>query len=305
MATHDFRKFENDYIVIHFGGSLTSINAYTFANSLIAFADTARAVNASINPGQEIEIRLEAIGPGSYRAVVRRIKSGLGGFFSRGSEAVFWGLVATVIWENVIKTDVPPQITIKTDEVIIQHGKDRVIVPRQTYEQLPNVRSNPEVRQGIRETFQILDNDAAVQNFGLTTALSDAEPLVEIPRREFGRLVDLPVKTETTDRRRKKKTRARILISKAWLDHPNRKWTFQWNDVPISARILDANFFERLDRREYLLGAGDALDADLSYEQQYNEDIEMFENDPQSYVVERVHKIVKRTGGKQGALKVR
>lgn len=302
MATLDFRRFDDDLIVVHFGGALTSINAYTFANSLIAFANTARAVNATLYPGEEIEIRLEAIGPGSYRAVLRRIKAGLGGFFSDGAKNVFWALVATLIWEVAIRPDTPPRITINTDEVIIQQGNDRVIVPRKTYEQLPNVRSNPEVRQGIRETFQTLENDSAVENFGLTTSLKDKKPLVEVPRQEFVRLTELPAITEISERRRKKKTRARIIISKAWLDHPSRKWTFQWNDVPISARIRDESFFDRLSRREYLLGAGDALDAELSYEQQYNENLEMYENDPQTYVIEKVHRIVRRTGGKQESL---
>ena len=40
-------------------------------------------------------------------AVVKRLKKGLGGFFSRGIEAVFWGIIATLIYENLIKRDDP------------------------------------------------------------------------------------------------------------------------------------------------------------------------------------------------------
>lgn len=304
MTTFDFRRFENDYVVIHFGGSFSSVNAYTFAHSLIAFADTARAVNAAINPGQEIEIRLEAVGPGSYRAVVRRVKERVEGFFSRGAENVFWALVATVIWENVIRNDPGTNITINTDEVIIQTGKDKVIVPRKAYDQLPNVKSNPDVQRGVRETFETLKRDEAVENFGITSALDDRSPTVTIPRREFARLSEQPINVESTEKRRKRKVRARIIISKAWLDHPRRKWTFQWNDVPISAPIRDEAFLETIARRDYLIGAGDALDADISYEQQYNEQLEMYENDPHSFAVEKVHKPITRKG-KQGTLGMR
>ena len=94
MTVIDLRSLEGDQVVIHFGGAITSVDAYTFANALIAFADTARAVNDVINPGQAIEIRLDAVGPGSFRAIVRRIQKGLGGFFSRGAQDVFWGIVA-------------------------------------------------------------------------------------------------------------------------------------------------------------------------------------------------------------------
>ena len=90
MATVNLGELGGDQIVIHFGGALTSVDAYTFGISLVAFADTIRAVNGILNPEQNIEIRLEAIGPGSFRAVVKRLKKGFGGFFARGAEAVFW-----------------------------------------------------------------------------------------------------------------------------------------------------------------------------------------------------------------------
>ena len=102
VGTIDLREFEGDQIVIHFGGSLTSVDAYTFANSLLAFADTIRAVNTVINPNQNIEVRLEAIGPGSFRAVIKRVKKGLGGLFSRGAEQVFWGIVAALIYDKTL-----------------------------------------------------------------------------------------------------------------------------------------------------------------------------------------------------------
>jgi len=67
VTTIDLGKLEGDQIVIHYGGALTSVDAYTFANSLVAFADTVRAINYELNPGQNVEVRLEAVGPGSYR----------------------------------------------------------------------------------------------------------------------------------------------------------------------------------------------------------------------------------------------
>jgi hypothetical protein len=90
---HQSGELAGDQIVIHFGGALTSVDAYTFGNSLIAFADTVRSVNALLNPEQNIEIRLEAVGPGSFRAVIKKLKKGLGGFFSHGIDNVFWAIV--------------------------------------------------------------------------------------------------------------------------------------------------------------------------------------------------------------------
>ena len=78
MGIIDLRKFDDDKIVVHFGGQLSSVDAYTFANSLVSLADLVRAINEVVNPGQNIEVRLDAVGPGSFRAVIKRVKKGFG-----------------------------------------------------------------------------------------------------------------------------------------------------------------------------------------------------------------------------------
>jgi hypothetical protein len=55
MAVIGLDRFFEDTIVVHFGGKAGSIDAYTFAEALIGFADTAYAVSSVIDPGQEIE----------------------------------------------------------------------------------------------------------------------------------------------------------------------------------------------------------------------------------------------------------
>jgi len=87
---------------------------------------------------------------------------------------------------------------------------------------------------------------------------------------------------------RTRKERARILILKAWLNHARRKWSFEWNGVPISAPIADRSFLDQLERREHLLGAGDALDAEITYRQFFDSDLGVYVNDPNSFVISRV-----------------
>lgn len=61
MRVLDIGKFESS-IVLHFDTEDTRINAYTFASTLVALADAAKAANASVNPGCEIEVVVEALG---------------------------------------------------------------------------------------------------------------------------------------------------------------------------------------------------------------------------------------------------
>jgi len=274
MATVDLREFGDDQIVIHFGGSVTSVDAYTFANSFVAFADTVRAVNSVINPAQGVEVRLEAIGPGSFRAVVRRMAKGIGGFFSDGSRRVFWGLIAALIFDRLIRNDPTARITVNTREVVIVVGKDRVIIPRTVYDQMQNVRDDPEVQRNLSRTFDAIERDDAVENFGLTPRMADPEPVVQIPRAIFPQLSSTPAIAEGDPKRRERRERARLVILKAWLTPGNRKWSFEWNGVPISAPIKDESFWGKLASREYLIGQGDALDAELRFKQFYDEELE-------------------------------
>jgi hypothetical protein len=94
MGTIDLRSFEGDQIVIHYGGALKSVDAYTFANSLVAFGDAARAINASVESGHDIEIRVEALGDGSFRAVIKKVRKEFGGFLGRGLDHVIWAVIA-------------------------------------------------------------------------------------------------------------------------------------------------------------------------------------------------------------------
>jgi hypothetical protein len=87
----------------------------------------------------------------------------------------------------------------------------------------------------------------------------------------------------------------RIVILKAWLNHAKRKWSFEWNGVPISAPIGDKDFLDQLDRREHLLGAGDALDVEITYKQALDKKLGVYVNDPNSFVVARVIKPVPRS----------
>jgi hypothetical protein len=287
VPTVDLRTLEGDQIVIHFGGALTSVDAYTFANSLVSFADTARAVNAVINPGQSIEIRLEAVGPGSFRAVIKRIQKGLGGFFSTGAQTVFWGIIVALIYDKLIKADPESIIRVGPNEVVIERGSDKIIISKEIYDQAKNAGASPEVQTNLSRTFEVIEGDDAIESFGLTHRMDDREPAVEIPRREFPRLAERPVLLES-DHRRSKKEKARLVILKAWLKPGARKWSFEWNGVPITAPIKDPEFWKQIEGRKYLIGSGDALDVEIAFEQIFEDAIGTYVNDPNSYVVEKV-----------------
>jgi hypothetical protein len=288
MATIDLNRLNGDEVVVHYGGSFASVDAYTFANSIIALADAAGALSSTIDPDQEIEILIVALSDGSFRATLKRVKKGLGGFFARGAESLLWAYVALLLIEKSEPVNI--NVIVESDQVIVQHGKDRVIVPKSVWDHMPAVRKDARVEKNLSKTFEILNDDQAIKVFGLTPNIKDKVPLVAVPRSEFPRMStqSSPVAAEAILSEQKKRFRTesvRLVILKAWLKQRNRKWAFEWNGIPISAVIADKAFWEKLSRRDILIGVGDALDVMLKYEQAYDENIATYVNNHNSFEI--------------------
>jgi hypothetical protein len=296
MATVRLDAFSGETIVLHFGGPESNIDAYTLANALIGFADTAYAISAEIDPGQEIEITVEATGPGSFRTVIRKLRKGFtGGMLSGIAGTILWNVVSSVIYDATLKgADPKPQIIVNTTEVIIKHGNDTIIVPRTVHEATENAKKSPAVQSGLKKTFESLEADANVTDFGITGGIADPHPLIAIPRSKFLLIATPSVDIEDQPQERTKNERARLIILKAWLNHSKRKWSFEWNGVPLSAPITDRNFLDQLERREHLLGSGDALDVELTYKQKFDSVLGVYVNEPNSFLVSRVIRPVPR-----------
>ena len=297
MAVIDLRPLAGDTVVVYFGGPPGSIDALTFGNALIALVDTANAVNELVFPGDDIEIRLEAQADGSFKALLRRTRKGLPGFLGRGAENLFWTFVGAAI-TYVALGDQRPKVDIKTDEVIIETGKDRIIVPREVHEKMPNVQRSPEVRASVNQTFRIIQKDQAVESFGMLPRLEPPadKPLpFVIPREDFLAAIEKSaVPPEQIEKVRTRQVEARLIVLKAWVSGANRKWMFEWNGVPISAPIKDEEFLHKVRNHEYLFGSRDALDVELTFKQNFVPSLNVYENDTNSFVVKRVIRTVPR-----------
>lgn len=293
MGTIDLRRLDNDQIVIHFGGKLNSVDAYTFGNSLVSLADTIRAINETINPGQSIEIRLDAVGPGSFRAVIKKVKKGLGGFLSRAPENAFWAILA--VWFIDPSFQEGKRIEVFEDRVEISQGGDTIIISRDSFDQLQNTRANPKIERSVRKTFETIERDESIENFGLTPSLDDPEPLVQIPRDVFHKLAR-GEPTINDSKRRPQHARSIFVTLKPWVDASKHKWSFEWNGVPISAYLTDENFLERIRRHEIRFGNGDALDAKIEYFQDFDDNLGVWVNDTQSFIVSDVYAYVPKDG---------
>lgn len=289
MRVVDIAQFENS-VVIHFDTDDTRINAYTFASTLVALADAARAANTTLNAGCEIEIVVEALGPGSFRALIRALYSSSRNLFANQIVmGLVLGVLGNYIYERTLAVDDKVTVEVKTDEVVIQKGNDRVIVPRNVYDATRRVEKNPQFVKAITRTFEAVAADDKVKSLGLVEKMDSPAPAIPIPR---STLLVLASETPDDPDSRVITEQAELQIVKAILKKSNRKWEFVWRGITISAPVVHERFYVEFFAHEITIAPGDTLEVTLAIKQTKDPDTGIYTN--VGYEVLEVHGHVPR-----------
>jgi len=261
MATIDCRSFGDEF-VIHYGGEYHRVNAYTFATSLIALSDAIRSANHLINPGYEIEISVEAIGPGSFRARIKTIQKGLNNLFTaQDAKAIVLALIAAFIYEHTLQQSNKPIIVVNDDSVVIEEGNDKIIIPRGAEKYYEEVRKSEAVKTNLASAFSVLEKDKSVSEFGITDNMTDTVPLIRIPSEKFPIIAgDAAINDENS---KEVIQRTEVQIVRAILEKSRRRWEFVWRGVKISAPVTDDEFYGDFFAHKITIAPGDSLDVDL------------------------------------------
>lgn len=259
MATVNIAQFE-DTFVLHFETQGQRINAYTLASTLVAIADAAKAANASINPGYEIEVVVEAVGPGSFRATIRTLYKKKGVLAAQAAAAIVLGVVGNYIYERTLAVEDSVKIEVNTDEVIIEHGRDRVIVPRNVYEATRQAEKNENFPKAVTRALDSVANDESISGFGFVSRIDSPPPEIVIPKRDLLLASLRPI--DTPDNRVVPEV-ADLQILKAILEKSKRKWEFMWRGFKISAPVLDDQFYVDFFAHDITIAPGDVLNVTL------------------------------------------
>jgi len=276
MNVVDISQFD-DSVVLHFETEGQKINAYTLASILVSLADAAKAANAQLNPGYEVEIVVEALGPGSFRAKIRAFYKKNRNLFSHHIVvALAVGIIGNYIYERTLAVDNNVKVEINTDEVVIQRGDEKIIVPRRVYDATRQVEKDPQFRSSISQVFETAKSDPKITGFGFVKNIDDPPPQVIVNREAFERLAVLPppdtdkrVITEIVD----------LQIIKAILERSDRKWEFVWRGIKISSPIIDQAFYDEFIAHNITIAPGDVLRVKLAILQRREPKTGIFSNE--------------------------
>lgn len=282
----DLRDLPEDEFVLHFGGRTHEIDAVTFSQALLGMAGALQEVNRQLYPEVPMEVTIDAVGPGSFRARVKNKPKQQEGLFD--AKDIVSGLVVGVILLTIQQAVADkPKITVSPEYVIVEDGHDRTIVPRQIWDAQSSLPNKPQVKRHLSKTFTALEDDPSVTDFGILRHMKDEQGVAILPREEFAR-VARPSEEETPPSRELDEPTP-LTVVKAVFQRGTRKWEFIWKGHRISAPITDESFFDRLAAREFWLAQGDELDAVLRIHQRFDDLNQVYVNE--HYEVVAVHDV--------------
>ena len=271
----DVGVFEEEFVV-YFGSKQNRINAYTLASSLVSIADALKSANSLINPGYNVEVVVEAFGEGSFKVNVRTLYNGAKNLFSTDNlKAITLSVIAAYIFQLTLAQEIEINIIVNDDQVIIEQGVKKIIVPREVHEHVKAVEKSEKFRQSISRTFEAVEKDKDIESLGITPNMDDDIPLISVPRSKFSFLSDPP---EILENQRHIVEDADLSILRAILERGTRKWEFVWRGIKISAPVLDDSFFNDFFAHKITIAPGDSIEVSLKIYQTRDQDTGIFTN---------------------------
>nr|WP_297914976.1 hypothetical protein [uncultured Allomuricauda sp.] len=184
-----------------------------------------------------------------------------------------------LVW--LTKTD--EEITEKeVKEILKENQIEEKEVPKNVY----NIYQNTGAKQRINQTFVVINNDDNITDLKVE---KDEKQIVSIPRKDFNKYIEIPESEETffidapqTDIL----TDEAVLIVKTVHFEGHAKWAFIFRGYPIKAVIKDQNFIANLKNEAFR--KGDSLKVMLSRKREFDDELQTYIVDQNSYVIEQV-----------------
>jgi hypothetical protein len=106
--------------VLYFDTPEPRVNAYAFASTIVALADAAKAAGRTLNSAVDIEVVVEALGHGSFRAKVSAIVRESGLFVKQQLiSGLIIGVMSSYIYDHTLAKRDKIEVKVDQNEVVI------------------------------------------------------------------------------------------------------------------------------------------------------------------------------------------
>ena len=283
---------DNENFTIKFGGEHHKLDALTLVYSVLGFSTVIQELNMSLNPENEVDIKIKATQPGSFEVVCELLEYAkdviplLSTMITDNQE--YLKLLLTLFGEFVdlkklLGKEKPGKIIDEAGgKVTIETNQGNITVHNHVY----NFYSNQNAQNAVSKAFRSLEQDEDVQSFGVYD--SSEKELLEVNKEDFSILAEPMVDVEPENIQEVSRI-VMLRVLKVVFDK-NRMWEFVYNNNKISARIEDELFIKKITNREVKFAQGDLLKVRLKIKQVYNDEAKEFLND--GYIISEVLELV-------------
>lgn len=154
-----------------------------------------------------------------------------------------------------------------------------------------NIYQNTEAEQKIKQSFVVVNEDENVTDLKIEE--NDKE-IINIPKSQFAKLINREEQIEiVTDPKKDVIRDEALLIVKTIHFEGNAKWVFIFRGYPIKASIKDPNFITKLNNEAFR--KGDIFKVILARNRTYDEDLQTYIVDQNSYIIEEVLDHISKT----------
>lgn len=253
-----------DTFIISYDGELHSIEANTFANSIVALSRIIEEINYLISPDSKVEIRIETINRGSFKPTIRvckKIWNKVAPFLPEKNTTVPTFIALFALFQQQNNKDT---MTIKDDEVIIENPSSKIIIPREIYNNADRIKNQKNIKSEIASSFDIIANDPSISGFKIQKNLEDTSFPFKTTREDFNFFTNISeAPNDLGENKRKITEEANLQLIKVILEKGKRKWEFAWKGIKISAPVSDDNFWDKMERGEVSIKQGDSIKVNL------------------------------------------
>ncbi|WP_333601393.1 hypothetical protein [Flavobacterium sp.] len=267
---------ENE-LIIKFGGD-GNIKVDTLTNFLEIYKELLYIINNELgyNP-DDLVIEVSPPEHGSFEIRIspryrNQILAGIGAIVV----STLGGLLTYYL------TDDNQDKTLEEIKVILEkQAKVDKDIPKNVY----NIYQNTGAEQKITQSFITVNNDGNVTSLKVN---QDNDEIIDIPKKEFPKYIEKhEAKPKEIIRPIQDVIRDEVtLIIKTIHFEGHAKWAFVYRGYPIKAEIKDETFFEKLNTEAFR--KGDSLIVRLATTRNFDNDLQTYIVDQNSYVIEKV-----------------
>jgi hypothetical protein len=294
-------ELPDNKFVIHYGGKLNEVNAYTLSNSLICISNLIDEINQRLNPDFAIEVRVEAIGIGSFRPTIKLVRKHLATVFKGVIKKE--QIIPILISLMTLKQAGGPtklEVILKGEEVTISRETMTIVMPKIVYDNSVKIYGDVNIQKNIAQNFAVLDGDQNITVFGFAEDAKSPNLVFNSSKDDFFEMAQIePVKPE--ENAKIFSDRTKIQIIRPILEKRKRRWEFVWRGVRVSGYIEDQAFFDSIGKG-LKLGIGDQIEVTIEIRQIKDPSTDAWINE--TYTIKEYHDYYPARIGKQAELPI-